>query len=102
MAMAVKIAISYWDSGLFIFKTVGGDKRLQRMCRVYLFARSLLLFDSQAMLSCVILLMRSGFSGMTPEQIYLLVTGIVFTALWLFVGHMGVSFVIHKFTKSSI
>ncbi|OXA57563.1 hypothetical protein Fcan01_07748 [Folsomia candida] len=87
IVLAVKIGRGYWQSGTFIFKTVGGDRRLQRICRIYLFGQSLLIFDMQAMLSCAIIVIQDGFSGMTNEQTYMFITGIIFAFIWLFVGY---------------
>lgn len=90
IVLAVKIGRGYWQSGTFIFKTVGGDRRLQRICRIYLFGQSLLIFDMQAMLSCAIIVIQDGFSGMTNEQTYMFITGIIFAFIWLFVGYAAV------------
>jgi hypothetical protein len=88
--MAIKIGLRYWESGVYIFKAVGGDRRLQRICRMYLFTLSLMMFDAQAMFSCAILIVNHGFGNVTNEEIYLSVTGAAFAILWLFVGCVAV------------
>jgi hypothetical protein len=81
----------YWTSARLIFKTVGGDWRLQLMCKQLFFTYSLLMFDGQAMISAVILIMRRGVLGITNEQIFILITGTIFTCLWLVLGYAAVS-----------
>jgi len=65
--------------------------KLQSMCRTYFLGLSLLVFDAQVGISCTILVMENGVSDMTDEEIVILVTGAIFTALWLTVGYVGVS-----------
>jgi hypothetical protein len=77
----------YWTSARLIFRTVGGDWRLQLMCKQLFFTYSLLMFDGQAMISAVILIMRRGVLGITNEQIFILVIGTIFTCLWLLLGY---------------
>jgi hypothetical protein len=99
VALASKIGWNFWKSGPFVFKTVGGDMVMQKMCRTYLFGLSLLIFDAQIMISCCLLLIQHGISGMTNEEIVLFVTGIIFTGIWGWIGYTGV-IIIKKFAFS--
>jgi hypothetical protein len=80
----------YWTSGALIFKTVGADMKLQKMCRIYFCGLSLLVFDAQANISCVVLILEKGVSGMSAEEIVILVTGLAFTVIWFIIGYVGV------------
>lgn len=90
-AMGLKVGWKYWSSGNLVFKTVGGDMRLQRMCRTLFFGMSLLVFDAQAFISCLILIIERGLSELTNEDIVIITTGIAFTVLWLTIGYVAVS-----------
>jgi len=78
---------NYLSSGNLIFKTVGADPRYQKMCRELFFGFSLLAFDAQAAVSCVILIMRNGVVDMSPEEIFIIIGGAFFIGIWLAVGY---------------
>lgn len=92
--LGLKVAWQYWSSGNLIFKTVGADMRLQRMCRTMFFGMSLLVFDAQAFVSCLILIIERGIEDLTDEDKVIISTGVAFTVLWLALGYTAVSLVI--------
>ncbi len=89
--LGLKVAWQYWSSGNLIFKTVGADMRLQRMCRTMFFGMSLLVFDAQAFVSCLILIIERGIEDLTDEDKVIISTGVAFTVLWLALGYTAVS-----------
>jgi len=64
--------------------------KLQKMCRIYFFGLSLLVFDAQANINCLILVMEKGLTGMQLDEIVIFVSGIIFTLIWFVVGYNGV------------
>ncbi|ODM87528.1 hypothetical protein Ocin01_19154 [Orchesella cincta] len=88
--LGLKVGWHYWDSGNLIFKTVGGDMRLQRMCRTLLSGMSLLVFDAQAFISCLVLIMERGISDLTDEDKVIISSGVVFIILWLSIGYVAI------------
>ncbi|CAL8096255.1 unnamed protein product [Orchesella dallaii] len=88
--LGLKVGWHYWDSGNLIFKTVGADMRLQRMCRTLLFGMSLLVFDAQAFISCLILIMERGISDLTDEDKVIMSSGVAFIILWLSIGYVAI------------
>lgn len=86
----------YWSSGNLIFKTVGADSKLQYICRQLLSGLSLLAFDAQAALSCLILVMQQGMTNMTNGQVFILVIGVIYIGIWVSLGYVAVSRTITK------
>lgn len=78
---------NYWSSGNLIFKTVGADPRFQKMCRELFCGLSLLAFDAQAAISCIILIMRNGVTNMKGEDVLIIVAGAIFIGVWLCLGY---------------
>jgi len=85
------VASEFWESGHLIFKTVGGDMKLQKMCRILFFAFSLMTFDAQIMSSCLVLVAKHGLTGITQEEAFILTVGFIFVGLWSLIGYFAVS-----------
>jgi len=90
--LALAVARNYWDSGNLIFKTVGGEMKVQRFCRQLFFAYSLLAFDVQAQFSCLVLAFQQSLSNVTADHIFMLTFGVIYTFVWIAIGYNAVRF----------
>ncbi len=98
LALGGIVAWKYWTSGNLIFKTVGADIKLQNICRQFFFGLSLITFDAQAAVSCIILVMQQGVLNLTNGQIFIVVTGSIYIMIWVLLGYVAVS--VHYFGQS--
>ncbi|PAA87037.1 hypothetical protein BOX15_Mlig012359g2 [Macrostomum lignano] len=80
VALGIMIIYEYFSSGNFIFRKVGADASLQRLCRRLFATESVIKFDLQSTLSVVLLIVKSGAFSLA-EQLALGL-GIGLSLLW--------------------
>jgi hypothetical protein len=82
----------YWTIEQAIFKTVGTDMRRVYVFRNLFFGFSLMLFDMEVSLVSLLLFMRNGFTTPMIHETVMLVCGVLFLGVWLFLGYRSVRF----------
>ena len=85
----LKLAVRYWDERQIIFRKMTATESEQLMCRKVLITQSLLFFDLQCTAIIIAVVMPQKFTGVSHDQIYLVIFGIL-CALWLLVSYISV------------
>ncbi|RWS27779.1 uncharacterized protein B4U80_10328 [Leptotrombidium deliense] len=88
----LKLAYDYYDSKNLIFRTVGSNIDMQRMCEMVFIMSSLLMFDVQLGFSSYILFLDEGLLNITLREALIVSCGIVFTIIWVTIGFLAVRF----------
>ncbi|XP_074655184.1 uncharacterized protein LOC141908853 isoform X2 [Tubulanus polymorphus] len=91
IVLGIVISIRYHKSGNLIFRTVGANETLQKICKTMYFASGLLKFDFQLEVSMVLLILQNGREIGLKEQIVLGV-GFPLSVLWLIMGFLSMRF----------
>ncbi|CAG2169583.1 unnamed protein product, partial [Oppiella nova] len=79
----------YWRSKALIYRTVGAQITMQKMCEKLFIAQSLMIFELQLAASSLILWLRNGVEDWTPEEVVVVSIGTVVTILWLILGYLA-------------
>lgn len=106
IALGAVISWSYIQSGNLVFRTVGANIELQRMCKIVYFSEALLKFDLQLEITMVVLILQNETGDITAIEKTILGAGIVFAVLWLLLGFVAMwlesRFLTHIFFVTSI
>ncbi|XP_021339248.1 uncharacterized protein LOC110440469 isoform X2 [Mizuhopecten yessoensis] len=89
IVLGVLIAKHYFDSGRLIFRTVGAQSFMQRMCRTIFGYFGMLKFDLQLSLSMVILILTTG-QVLNELELVIVIIGIVIVFGCALIGYLGV------------
>lgn len=89
--MGLIIAKQYFESGNLVFRTVGANLDLQRMCRNMNLYVSVLKFDLQLQLTLVILVLSNG-TQLELTEILVLSIGIPYSIIYTVLGWLAVRF----------
>ncbi|XP_033764291.1 uncharacterized protein LOC117345333 [Pecten maximus] len=89
IVLAILIAKHYFDSGRLIFRTVGAQTLMQRMCWTIFGYFGMLKFDLQLSLSMVILILTTG-ETVGDLELIIIVLGTVIVLGCTVIGYLGV------------
>lgn len=89
IVLGILIAKHYFDSGRLIFRTVGAQTLMQRMCWTMFGYFGMLKFDLQLSLSMVILILTNGQTLHTLELVIIIFGSIIVLGCAL-IGYLGV------------
>ncbi|XP_071446405.1 uncharacterized protein [Hetaerina americana] len=87
--LGCQIGYDYGISGNLVFKIVGADPFMQKICRRAQLQIVLLFFDAQAIASCIILVIHAvGIS--LVQEVLVFCLGCIFIVVWLMIGYFAV------------